>query len=1011
MSIAPTRLVPSDSTAHADELTQNVDKEVLERDLREAITGEVRFDTASRALYATDASNYRQVPIGVVIPRDEDDVVKAMEICFKHNAPIFGRGAGTSIAGQCCNVAVCFDFSKYMNKILELNAEEGYAWVQPGIILDDLRREAEKHRLTFGPDPATHDRCTMGGMIGNNSCGVHSVMAGRTMDNIEELEILTYDGARMVVGNPSPEELEQIIAEGGRKGEIHAQLKELRDRYSPLVREKFPILPRRVSGFNLEVLLPEYGFHVARTLVGTEGTCVMMLRAKVKLVPSPPKRMLVVLGYPDVYHAADHVMAILKHKPVGLEGMDDYLLNFLRKKQAEKSKGVSSETVSTLGKAISNPVKAKADAGDVLPPGSGWLLVEFGGETYEEALAAARGMMTDVARHPNPPSMKLMEDPNEEKMVWEVRKSGLGATAFLPGNKNTWPGWEDAAVPPERLGEYLRDFDVLRKKFGYECAMYGHFGEGCIHMRIDFDMVTREGVDKFLAFIDEAADLVVKYGGSISGEHGDGHARAHLLPKMFGDELVHAFRLFKGIWDPTNRMNPGKLVDPYPPDEFLRLGPGYESWRGETMFSYPESDHSMGRAVLRCVGVGRCRRLDTGTMCPSFMATRDEKNSTRGRAHLLQEMFNGEVVKDMWKSEEVKESLDLCLACKGCKSDCPVNVDMATYKSEFLFHYYKGKFRPMKSYTMGWIRWWAQIAQVAPGFVNMFTQNKVIGGIMKKMSGIAMERPIPKFAPQTFRQWLAERGDQPVPENSRGRVILWADTFNNHFTPATSRDALEVLENIGFEVVVPKKMLCCGRPLYDHGFLGMAKKLLEEILIELRSEILAGTPIVGLEPSCIAVFRDELVNLFNDDPVAHQLSRQVYTVAEFIDQYAPDWEPEQMQGNVLFHGHCHQKSVLTIKPDQELLKRSGLKVDAPDSGCCGMAGAFGFDEENYDVSVQVGERVLLPAARAADDETFIVTDGFSCREQVEQLTGKKPLHLVQVLRRIQKKAENDRNKN
>ncbi len=1010
--------------------TRLIDEGLLEKELSEAVEGEVRFDAATKSVYAVDASNYRQIPIGVVIPKHEDDVLRAMEVCRRHNAPILGRGAGTSIAGQCCNVAVVFDYSKYMNKVLEVNPQDGYAWVQPGCILDDLRAAAEEHNLTFGPDPATHDRCTLGGMIGNNSCGVHSVMAGRTQDNIEALDILLYDGTRMTVGETTPAELEEKIAAGGREGEIYAALKELRYRFSNNVRQQFPVLPRLVSGYSLDELLPENNFQVARALVGTEGTCVTILRAKVRLVHSPPIRMLIVLGYPDVYHAADHVMEILRHKPVGLEGMDDYLLNFLKRKHAQK----------VAGKPKPVDVLRQRSAEHILPPGNGWLLVEFGGETIEEARSKCEALIADLAHRHNAPSMKIMEDPSEERTVWDVRKSGLGATAFLPGGKNTWPGWEDAAVPPQNLGQYLREFNQLRQKFGYECAMYGHFGEGCIHMRIDFDMVTREGVEKFLQFIDEAADLVVRYGGSISGEHGDGHARAHLWSKMFGPDLLHAFRLFKGIWDPGNRMNPGKLIDAYAPDDFLRLGPGYKSWSGDTQFQYPESDNSFGRALLRCVGVGKCRRVDAGgTMCPSFMVTREEKHSTRGRAHLLQDMLKGDVIADGWKSKAVKESLDLCLACKGCKSDCPVNVDMATYKAEFLYNFYKGRFRPAGSYAMGWIYWWARLSTLMPRMVNYFTNHSVTGPLMKRLGGIAPQRPMPRFAEQTFKSWVAEQPEKPAPvsQSTNGssqhlttaaekaatgtgiyspdsgkpcppeqtettRVILWADTFNNHFTPATLRAAYEVLEDAGFTVSVPQQSLCCGRPLYDHGFLGMARKLLQEIMTVMRPEIDAGTPIVGLEPSCVAVFRDELVNMFADDPIAQRLSSQVFTLSEFLARYAPDWQPGYLDGKALLHLHCHQKSALTTAPDEHILRQTGLHINIPDSGCCGMAGAFGFAKENYDVSVAVGERVLLPAAREASEDTLIVTDGFSCREQVEQLSGRKALHLAQVLNRAVK---------
>ena len=959
--------------------------EALAAELKDALEGEVRFDAGSRAMYAVDASNYRQVPIGVVIPKSIDDVIHAVAICRRYKAPIFGRGGGTSLAGQCCNVAVCFDFSKYMNRVLEVDPTTRTARVEPGTVLDDLRKEAERHHLTFGPDPATHDRCTLGGMIGNNSCGIHSVMAGRTVDNVSELDILTYDGVRMTVGATSPEELELIIAEGGRRGEIYATLKRIADQYGDLIRARFPRIPRRVSGFNLDELLPENGFNVARALVGTEGTCVTILGAKLDIVHSPSVRSLLVLGYPDVYVSADHVPEIMTHKPVGLEGMDDYLLNFLKAKQAKR-----------------DDMASNGGHESVLPAGRGWLLVEFGGESREEADGKCRELMAALGRHADAPSMKLMSDPAEEKLVWEVRKSGLGATAFLPDNRNTWPGWEDAAVPPERLGGYLREFAALRDKFGYEAAMYGHFGDGCVHMRIDFDLHTREGVDEFLAFLDQAADLVVKYGGSISGEHGDGQARAHLLPKMFGPELMGAFAEFKAAWDPENRMNPGKLVDANAPDADLKYGPDHVPWKGETVFSYPESNFSFARALTRCVGVGRCRHTEGGTMCPSFMVTREEKYSTRGRAHLLGEMLRGDVIRDGWKSEEVKEALDLCLACKGCKTDCPVNVDMATYKAEFLSHHYEGRLRPARSYAMGLIYWWARMASWMPGLVNFVTQTPGLSAVVKRLGGVAPQRQMPRFARQTFKRWHRRNGGRDCAGAAvaeRRKVILWADTFNNHFTPDIARAGLRVLEHAGFDVRVPRESLCCGRPLYDHGMLGLARRLLRQVMTVLRDEIEAGTPIVGLEPSCVAVFRDELLNLFPDDPVAKKLSQQVFVLAEFLQIHAPEWEPPQFDegAKAVLHGHCHQKAVMSLAPDEALLKRMGLTVGTPDSGCCGMAGSFGFSKEHYDVSVAVGERVLLPAVREAEAKTMIVTDGFSCREQVAQETDREALHLAQVI--------------
>jgi len=946
----------------------------LAAELRTQIRGEARFDDGSRAMYATDASNYRQVPIGVVLPKDVDDVIKTIAACRRFGAPILMRGGGTSLAGQCCNVAVVLDMSKYMNRIIELDPEKKLARVQPGLILDDLRHAAEQHHLTFGPDPATHDRCTLGGMIGNNSCGVHSVMAGKTVDNIEELEILTYDGVRMRVGKTGDDELERIIQEGGRRGEIYARLKSLRDRYASLIRERYPQIPRRVSGYNLDQLLSENGFHVARALVGSECTCVTVLEATTRLVYSPPARTLLVLGYPDVYTAADHLMEVLAYQPIALEGMDDRLINDVRRK------GLHPEGLA------------------LLPEGGGWLLAEFGGETREEADARARKLMEELGRRQGAinraPSLRLLDSLREGRMIWQIRESGLGATAFVPGKPITWEGWEDSAVPPEKVGDYLRDFRKLYDKYGYEGDFYGHFGQGCIHTRANFDLETAEGIKAFRSFMEEAADLVVSYGGSLSGEHGDGQARAELLPKMFGNELVEAFREFKAIWDPDWKMNPGKVVDAYRIDENLRLGTSYRPRQVQTHFKFPDDQGSFARATLRCVGVGKCRRMEGGTMCPSFMVTREEEHSTRGRTHLLFEMLQGNPIKNGWRDEHVKEALDLCLACKGCKGDCPVHVDVATYKAEFLSHYYQGRLRPITAYSMGLIYWWARFGSLMPGVANFFTQTPLLRNVAKAIAGIAPERRIPVFAPQTFKQWFRQR--EPRNEGSP-RVILWADTFNNHFHPEAAQAAVEVLEAVGYQVEVPERSLCCGRPLYDFGMLDTAKRLLRQILDTLRPQIAAGIPLVGLEPSCVAVFRDELRNLFPGDADARRLSQQSFLLSEFLEKQVQNYQFPPLQRKAIVQGHCHHKAIMKMRDEQAVLAKLGLDVEVLDSGCCGMAGSFGFEKDHYDVSIKVGERVLLPAVRDAAEDTLIIADGFSCREQIAQTTDRRALHLAQVI--------------
>jgi FAD/FMN-containing dehydrogenase/Fe-S oxidoreductase len=951
----------------------------LEVELRRRIAGEIRFDDKHRALYSTDSSNYRQVPIGVVLPRDVDDVLETLRVCRVFGAPVLSRGAGTSLAGQCCNVAVVLDLSKHLNRVLEINPSERLVRVEPGAILDDLRRAAQPHGLTFGPDPATHEYCTLGGMIGNDSCGVHSVMAAfegegaKTADQIVEMDVVTGDGLRLRVGKTSREAFDRIVSEGGRRGEIYAALARLRDEYRDLIRTRFPDIPRRVSGFNLPYLLEENGFHVGRALAGSEGTCVTILEASLRLMSNPKARTLLVAGFEDVAVAADHVPRVLAHRPIGLEGFDDRLV----------------EDTTAIGILPRDST--------LLPRGRGWLLIEFGGGSREESDEKARRLAEEL-RSGASVQAKLYTDPLETWQVWRIRESALGATAHAPGRPLTWEGWEDSAVPPARLGAYLRDLRGLYEKHGYQGDFYGHFGQGCLHTRIDFDLATKEGIARVRRFLDEAADLVVSYGGSLSGEHGDGQSRAELLPKMYGPELVEAFRKFKRIWDPEGRLNPGKVVDAYAITENLRQQARRDAVPAATDFSYREDGGSFPRALLRCVGVGKCRRPSGGTMCPSYMVTGEEEHSTRGRARLLFEMLAGETVHGGWKSEEVREALDLCLACKGCKSDCPVGVDMATYKAEFLSHYWKGRIRPRSAYAFGLIGWWARAASHAPRLANFFTQTPGLASLARAAAGIDSRRRIPPFAPQTFRSWFESRRS-PANLEERSRVLLFPDTFNNFFRPATARAGAEVLESAGFRVTVPREVLCCGRPLYDYGMLGLARKFVRGVLDGLRREIQEGTPIVVLEPSCAAVFRDELLGLFPDDEEAKRLSSQTYVLSEFLRRNAPGYRPPAFHGAAIVQGHCHQRALMKMTDEEELLRQMGVEVAALDSGCCGMAGAFGFERgEHFDVSMRCGERLLLPEVRRAPADTLIVADGFSCREQILQATGREPFHLAEVLR-------------
>jgi FAD/FMN-containing dehydrogenase/Fe-S oxidoreductase len=943
----------------------------LEEKLRQVVRGEVRFDQASRALYATDASNYRQAPIGLVLPLDEADVIATVAACRELGAPVLSRGGGTSLAGQCCNVAVVLDFSKYMHAILELDPEQKFARVQPGIVLDRLRDAAEEHDLTFAPDPATHSRCTLGGMIGNNSCGVHALMGGKTVDNIESLDVLLYDGTRLTVGATTEAELQGIIAGGGRRGEIYSGLARIRDTYSNLVRQRFPKIPRRVSGYNLDELLPENGFNVARALVGTEGTCVTVLQAGCRLKHSPQHRRLVVLGFADPFIAADHVPAVLKYKPIGLEGFDGLVVDYMLRKQL----------------AVEDVL--------LLPEGRGFLLCEFGADSAEEADRIAEEFTQAGLSFGKTCTVRGYSDA-EARRVWHVRESALGATVFVPGEKHGWEGWEDSAVPPEQLGSYLRELYRLLERYEYKTPMYGHFGQGCVHLRISFDLVTAEGIAKYREFIDQAADIVLAHGGSLSGEHGDGQARGALLPKMYGPELMKAFQEFKALWDPDNGMNPGKMIDPvsvYDPVDNLRLGVGYTAKKVDTWFHYPQDPGGFGETTLRCVGVGACRKQDHGTMCPSYMATREEKHSTRGRAHLLWEMLQGQVITDGWRNEEVKEALDLCLSCKACKTECPVNVDMATWKAEFLGHHYQGRVHPLQHYLFGFMDRFASLASIAPALANLPMRTPGLRGLVKGIAGVAPQRKLPQFAGRSFQsQYRSQAG------SSGSAVMLWPDTWNNYFHPQVLGSAYEVLGSAGFRVQVPAQHICCGRPLYDFGFLDQARKYLLDILERLGPQIDSGMPFVVLEPSCASVFRDELTNFFPSNERAVRLAKQTFLLSEFLTHQAPGYRPPLFSGRqMMLHGHCHQKALMGMQDEISLLQATNAQVSVLDSGCCGMAGPFGFEKDKFAVSQALGERVLLPAVRSAAAETVLITDGFSCREQIRQNSPRHALHLAEVL--------------
>ncbi|GGO86894.1 FAD-binding and (Fe-S)-binding domain-containing protein [Wenjunlia tyrosinilytica] len=936
----------------------------LEKALRERVRGEVAFDAARRALNTMDASNYRRVPLGVVCPLDAEDTARTLEVCREHGAAVVPRGGGTSLAGQATGEGVVLDFTRHMDRIVDLDPEARTARVQPGAVLDTLRAAAAPHGLTFGPDPSTHSRCTLGGMIGNNSCGAHSVAWGSTADNVHTLEVLTYDGLRLELAAVGAGGLDALAGRAGREGALWSGLRDLTERNLAVLRTGLPDLPRRMSGYLLDQLLPEKGTHLARAFTGSEGTLGAVTEATVRLVPSPRARALAVLGYEDEGAAADAAPALLPLEPLAVEGMDAGLAAL-----------------------------ASGGAAASLPAGGAWLFVEVGADTPAEAEANAAKLCREAAQGTT--GQLVVTDPARQRVLWRIREEAAGTATRLPDGSEAWPGWEDTAVPPRRLGAYLRAFRRLLKEHGLRGAPYGHFGDGCIHARIDFDLMSEEGIRRFRVFSEELAELVVAHGGSLSGEHGDGQSRAELWPKIFGPEVMELFTGFKDLWDPDGRMNPGMLIRPYRIDENLRFAV-LPRKPVDVEFSYPHDRGDFSAAVRRCVGVAKCRTTTPGTdtMCPSYRVTLDEQHSTRGRARLLHEMLAGEVVADGWRSREVREALDLCLSCKGCRSDCPVGVDMATYKAEFLHHHYEGRVRPAAHYSMGYLPVWLRAAAPAAGLLNALARTPA-AGLAKRVGGIAPQRSLPVLATEPFTRWFRATARQR--RLTGHAVVLWPDTFTNYFSPGVGRAAVRVLEDAGLRVVIPPKPVCCGLTWVSTGQLGRARKVMRRTLDVLEPALDAGLPIVGLEPSCSAALRTDLPELLGpDEPRAAMLASSVRTFAQALEELAPGWQPPRVDRPAVGQTHCHQHAVLGDAAERRLRDRAGITGELA-GGCCGLAGNFGFEKGHFAVSAACAEEQVLPAVREAASEAVLLADGFSCRTQIAGLAGARARHLAEVL--------------
>ena len=955
--------------------------ELAER-LERIVPGGVDGSTRRRAEYSSDASNYRVVPLVVVFPRHVDQVVGVAEATRHLGVPLTARGGGTSIAGNAIGPGVVVDFSRHLNRIRHLDAEAGTAWVEPGVVLADLQRRAAPYGLRFGPDPSTHARCTIGGMIGNNSCGPHSVAYGTTAPNVVSLDWLDGRGRRFTAGR------DPGVVDG---------LADLIDAHLGTIRTELGRFRRQVSGYSLQHLLPERGRDLARALVGTEGTCGTLLGATVRLVPVAPHRLLVVLGYPDIVEAAGAASAVLTYRPLAVEGLDERLVEVVRRHRG-------------------------ADRVPPLPGGTGWLMVEVGGVDRDEARARAEALRAGAAAL----DARVVEDGAQAAALWRIREDGAGLSGRTAAGVPAWPGWEDAAVPPERLGPYLRDFERLLAAHRVTGVPYGHFGDGCVHVRLDLPLADEP--ERLRPFLVDAAELVRAYGGSLSGEHGDGRARSELLPLMYSPAAIGLFERFKRLFDPEGLLNPGVVVRPAAVDADLRR-PAARPLPRRGGFAFGEDGGDLTVAAHRCVGLGKCRADLAGSggfMCPSYLATRDEKDVTRGRARVLQEMADGRLVAGGWRAPELHDVLDLCLSCKACRSDCPAGVDIATYKSEVLHRAYRGRVRPLRHYVLGWLPRWTRLLAVAPGVVNRLTASRAVRRAFLPAVGIDRRRTVPPLAPVPFRRWwrrhAARRaGTRTPPERAstrtppepaaaeppalapRGPVLVWVDTFTDRFHPEAARSAVRLLERAGYDVHVSAGDACCGLTWISTGQLDGARRRLRALLDALAPYAWAGTPIVGLEPSCTAVLRTDLVDLLPDDPRARLVAAHTRTLAELLlDLRSTDpgrWSPPSLHGvTVVAQPHCHQHATVGYHADVALLEAAGAAVTTV-AGCCGLAGNFGMEKGHYEVSVAVAEHGLLPALRAAPADTVFLADGFSCRTQAVQLAGRQGVHLAQLLDR------------
>ncbi|GAA2306293.1 FAD-binding and (Fe-S)-binding domain-containing protein [Actinomadura luteofluorescens] len=932
--------------------------------LRAAGVSGVDDSALARSLYSSDASLYRVPPRVVVTPREAGELPAVLAVCRDAGVPLTMRGAGTSIAGNAVGPGVVADVSRHLNRVLEIDPEAGTALVEPGIVQADLHRAAAEHGLRFGPDPSTRTRATLGGMIGNNACGSRALGYGRTSDNVLGLDVVTGSGERLRLGD----------VPGARPGSVLLErLRGLVGENLALVRTEFGRFGRQVSGYSLEHLLPEQGFDVARALVGSEGTLALTLAARVRMVREPAHRALVVLGYGSMAEAADAVPAILPHGPVACEGLDSRIVDVVRERRG-------------------------AAAVPPLPSGSGWLLVELAGPEAGALRSTAREIVADSGCADS----ALVEDMALADALWRIREDGSGLVARTPSGEQAHAGWEDAAVPPERLGAYLREFEALLAGYDLFGVPYGHFGDGCIHVRIDFPFGRTGGTRVFRDFLNEAAALAARHGGTMSGEHGDGRARSELLPHMYSPEALALCSAVKDVFDPDDVLNPGIIVRPAAVDADLRAVQTIPLDRGLGL-AYRDDRGDLSRAVHRCTGVGKCRADNTGSggvMCPSYLATREEKDSTRGRARVLQEVVSGKLGPDGWKSDALHDVLDLCLACKGCASDCPTGVDMASYKAEALHRRYRGRIRPRSHYALGRLPRWTRLAARAPAAikaVNAAMRSRALKPLLAWGAGIDGRRTLPALAPVTFRRWFASHRS---PRGRNGDVVLFVDSFTDAFSPEVGRATVRVLEHAGYRVTVTERPVCCGITWISTGQLDGARAQARRTVRALLPHVRRGARVVGMEPSCTGVLRSDAEELLRgvDAAAAREVAAATRTLAELLAE-TPDWTPPDLSGVTgIAQPHCHHHAVMGWAKDADLLRKAGADVERL-GDCCGLAGNFGVEKGHHEVSVAVAEQRLLPAVRAAGEDAVVLADGFSCRTQLRELARRDGEHLAELLAR------------